>query len=129
MSTRLTYTSGALGSDTDREFEQQLSAARAETPHPLPHLVAGEERVEGIELTDTVTGETSTMPVSGLFVAIGHRPNTDVFKDVLEMDDNGYLVTKPGTTALSATAPSSAPASWAASAGVCPACARTSGSP
>ena len=47
MSTRLTYTSGALGSDTDREFEQQLSAARAETPQPLPHLVAGEERVEG----------------------------------------------------------------------------------
>ena len=47
MSTRLTYTSGALGSDTDREFEQQLSAARAETPQPLPHLVAGVERVEG----------------------------------------------------------------------------------
>jgi 1-pyrroline-5-carboxylate dehydrogenase len=47
MSTRLTYTSGALGSDTDREFERRLSEARAATPEPLPHLVAGEDRAEG----------------------------------------------------------------------------------
>lgn len=47
MSTRLTYTSGALDSDTDREFEQQLADARAATPEPLPHLVAGEELAEG----------------------------------------------------------------------------------
>ena len=44
------------------------------------------------------TGETSTLPVTGLFVAIGHRPNTDLFKGVLDMDDNGYLITKPGST-------------------------------
>ena len=40
----------------------------------------------------------STLPVTGLFVAIGHRPNTDMFKGVLEMDDNGYLITQPGST-------------------------------
>ena len=47
MSTRLTYTSGAFDSDTDREFEQQLTAVRAATPEPLPHLVGGEELAEG----------------------------------------------------------------------------------
>ncbi len=60
--------------------------------------IHGEERVEGVELTDTVTGATSTMPITGLFVAIGHRPNTDVFKGVLDMDDNGYLITQPGSS-------------------------------
>ncbi|MEY2522320.1 MAG: thioredoxin reductase, partial [Ilumatobacteraceae bacterium] len=40
----------------------------------------------------------STLPVTGLFVAIGHRPNTDLFKGVLDMEDNGYLITKPGTS-------------------------------
>jgi thioredoxin reductase (NADPH) len=47
---------------------------------------------------DVVTGETSTLPVTGMFVAIGHQPNTDLFKGVLDMDDNGYLVTKPGSS-------------------------------
>ena len=44
------------------------------------------------------TGEVATLPVTGLFVAIGHRPNTDLFKGVLEMEDNGYLVTRPGSS-------------------------------
>jgi 1-pyrroline-5-carboxylate dehydrogenase len=47
MSTRLTYTSGALGGETDREFEGRLADARAATPEPLPHLVAGDEVAEG----------------------------------------------------------------------------------
>ena len=47
---------------------------------------------------DVVTDKVSTLPVTGLFVAIGHRPNTDLFKGVLQMDDNGYLVTQPGST-------------------------------
>jgi thioredoxin reductase (NADPH) len=59
----------------------------------------GEERLEGALLEDTVTGERSTLPVSGLFVAIGHRPNTDLFKGILDMDEAGYLVTAPGGTA------------------------------
>jgi thioredoxin reductase (NADPH) len=58
----------------------------------------GEQQLESITLTDTVTGETSEMAVGGLFVAIGHRPNTDLFRDVLDMEDNGYLITRPGST-------------------------------
>ena len=49
-------------------------------------------------LTDTVTGDTSALPIGGLFVAIGHRPNTDLFKGILDMDENGYLVTQTGST-------------------------------
>ena len=47
----------------------------------------------------SVTGEERDLPLSGLFVAIGHRPNTDLFKGLLEMDDNGYLITRPGSSA------------------------------
>ena len=44
---------------------------------------------------DTLSGDTSTLPVTGLFIAIGHKPNTDLFKGQLEMKDSGYLVTAP----------------------------------
>lgn len=60
--------------------------------------VLGQEKVEGVEVTDTVNGAISTLPVTGIFVAIGHRPNTDLFKGVLDMADSGYLTTKPGST-------------------------------
>jgi thioredoxin reductase (NADPH) len=58
----------------------------------------GEERLEGVVLTDTKTGEHSKLELGGLFVAIGHRPNTDLFKGILDMDENGYLQTKPGSS-------------------------------
>ena len=58
----------------------------------------GDQQLEGVELTDTVTGATSRLDVAGLFVAIGHRPNTDLFRGVLTMEDSGYLVTEPGST-------------------------------
>ncbi|MFN8021209.1 MAG: thioredoxin-disulfide reductase [Acidimicrobiales bacterium] len=58
----------------------------------------GEHQLEGAVLQNTVTGEQSTLPVTGLFVAIGHRPNTDLFTGVLDMEDNGYLITKPGSS-------------------------------
>jgi thioredoxin reductase (NADPH) len=58
----------------------------------------GTERLEGAVLRDVNTGEDTTLPVTGVFVAIGHRPNTDLFKGVLDMDDAGYLVTRPGST-------------------------------
>ena len=60
--------------------------------------VLGQEKVEGVEVTDTVNGAVSTLPVTGIFVAIGHRPNTDLFKGVLDMADSGYLTTQPGST-------------------------------
>ena len=60
--------------------------------------ILGDHKVEGVEVTNTVDGSASTLPVTGVFVAIGHRPNTDLFTGVLDMDDNGYLVTQPGST-------------------------------
>ena len=61
--------------------------------------VLGDEKVAGVTVLDKVSGEASTLPVTGLFVAIGHRPNTDLFKGVLDMKDNGYLITAPDSTA------------------------------
>ncbi len=60
--------------------------------------VHGDEKVAGVELTNTVDGSVSQLNVTGVFVAIGHRPNTDLFKGVLDMEDSGYLKTKPGST-------------------------------
>jgi thioredoxin reductase (NADPH) len=56
--------------------------------------LVGQDKLEGAVLEDTVTGERSTLPVTGLFVAIGHVPNTDLFKGQLAMDDQGYLLTE-----------------------------------
>jgi thioredoxin reductase (NADPH) len=60
--------------------------------------LVGTDRLEGVEVRNVRTGESSTLPVTGLFVAIGHRPNTDLFAGVLDMDENGYLITAPGST-------------------------------
>jgi thioredoxin reductase (NADPH) len=54
--------------------------------------VLGETRVEGLRLRDTRTGAVVDMPIEGLFIAIGHKPNTDVFAGWLETDEKGYLV-------------------------------------
>jgi len=58
----------------------------------------GTDRLEGAVVRNVVTGAVSTLPVTGLFVAIGHRPNTDLFKGILDMEDSGYLVTRPGSS-------------------------------
>ena len=60
--------------------------------------VLGENVVEGLKIFNNVTGEKSEISVTGLFVAIGHKPNTDVFKGQLEMDETGYLITKGKST-------------------------------
>jgi thioredoxin reductase (NADPH) len=59
--------------------------------------ISGEQTVEGVTLQDTVTGEQRELAVSGVFVAIGHKPNTDLFKGQLQLEDNGYLVTHDGS--------------------------------
>jgi len=59
--------------------------------------VLGDERVNGLVLRDTSTGELREEPADGLFIAIGYKPNTDVFSDWLEVDDKGYLVVKDET--------------------------------
>ncbi len=54
--------------------------------------IHGDELVSGVTLEDTVTGQSSEMPIGGVFVAIGHKPTTDLFVDELDLDENGYLV-------------------------------------
>lgn len=61
--------------------------------------VLGEKTVDGVRVKNNVTGEERIIPVQGFFAAIGHKPNTDIFKGQLDMDDVGYLITKPGTAA------------------------------
>lgn len=60
--------------------------------------VLGEHTVEGLQLRHVQTGESSSLPVQGLFVAIGHQPNTAIFQGWLEMDERGYLKTRSGST-------------------------------
>ena len=58
----------------------------------------GEDKLEGAVVRNVQTGDVHTLPVTGLFVAIGHRPNTDLFKGWLDMDENGYLLTRTGSS-------------------------------
>ena len=60
--------------------------------------VLGDSKVEGATVRNILTGEESTLGISGLFVAIGHVPNTDLFKGWLDMEDTGYLITRHGST-------------------------------
>jgi thioredoxin reductase (NADPH) len=60
--------------------------------------IVGDGKVEGVVLRDTVTGQTSELKTDGVFVAIGHDPNTALFVDQLDHDEAGYLVTKPHST-------------------------------
>ena len=55
--------------------------------------MAGDTTLTGVTVRNVLTDETSELPVTGLFVAIGHKPNTDLFKGQLEMEESGYLVT------------------------------------
>ncbi len=63
--------------------------------------VLGENSVTGVTIRDVNTDETTELPADGLFVAIGHDPNTKLFVDQLELDDAGYIVTKPESTETS----------------------------
>jgi len=60
-------------------------------------LDSGKGAVEAIEVRDLKSGKTSTLPLEGIFVAIGHEPNTKVFRGKLDMDANGYLITHSGS--------------------------------
>lgn len=54
--------------------------------------------VTGVRVKNNVTGEVHEIPATGFFVAIGHKPNTDIFKDFLELDETGYIINVPGTS-------------------------------
>ncbi len=61
-------------------------------------LGSREDGVTGVRIKDVVTGESYVKECQGMFVAIGHTPNSEIFRGQLEMDDNGYLITKNGTS-------------------------------
>lgn len=60
--------------------------------------VLGDQTVEGVKVKNNQTKEESTIMCTGFFVAIGHKPNTDIFKNQLDMDAEGYLIIQPGST-------------------------------
>lgn len=60
--------------------------------------VLGEKSVEAVRIKNVVTGEKTEIPVKGFFVAIGHQPNSAIFKDYIDMDEAGYILTVPGTS-------------------------------
>jgi thioredoxin reductase (NADPH) len=83
----------------------RIMVDRAEANEKLDYVlnavvdeVLGDGKLEGLRLRSTVDDETWEVPADGLFVAIGHDPNTTLFVDQLDHDKNGYLVTKPGST-------------------------------
>jgi thioredoxin reductase (NADPH) len=60
--------------------------------------VLGEKQVTGVRIKNYKTGETNEIPISGFFVAIGHQPNSEIFKEWIDMDEAGYIKTVPGTS-------------------------------
>ncbi|MBA81710.1 MULTISPECIES: thioredoxin-disulfide reductase [unclassified Leeuwenhoekiella] len=60
--------------------------------------VVGEQVVEGLKMINNETKESSQIDITGLFIAIGHKPNTDIFKGQIEMDETGYIITEPKST-------------------------------
>ncbi|MBP6358875.1 MAG: thioredoxin-disulfide reductase [Sediminibacterium sp.] len=60
--------------------------------------ILGAQKVEAVRIKNNKTGDTQEIPISGFFVAIGHEPNSKIFKEYLDMDETGYITTIPGTT-------------------------------
>lgn len=60
--------------------------------------ILGDKKVEAVRIKDNKSGTTQEIPVSAFFVAIGHQPNSAIFKDYIDMDETGYILTVPGTT-------------------------------
>jgi thioredoxin reductase (NADPH) len=89
--------------DDFRASQIMVNRARANdkidfvTPYVVDEI-HGDDRLTGVRLRHTETGESRELEAGGLFVAIGHDPNTKLFADQLELDDGGYIVTRPGTT-------------------------------
>ncbi len=66
--------------------------------HSETEEILGDQEVEAVKIFNNQTGEKTVIPIKGFFVAIGHKPNTDLFKGMLDMDESGYLITQPGST-------------------------------
>ena len=61
-------------------------------------ILGDENGVNGVMLENTLTNERKQVELTGLFLAIGHHPNSDVFKEQIDTDENGYIITKNGTS-------------------------------
>jgi thioredoxin reductase (NADPH) len=61
-------------------------------------VLGDDEGVKAVRISSNKTGESREIPVQGFFLAIGHKPNTDIFKDQIEMDETGYIKVQPGST-------------------------------
>jgi thioredoxin reductase (NADPH) len=91
-----------------RKDEMRASKAMQHRVNSLPNIdvryntevdeILGEQVVEGLRMVNNKTGEKEEIAITGFFVAIGHKPNTDIFKGQLEMDETGYLITKGKST-------------------------------
>jgi len=66
--------------------------------HSETDEILGEQKVEAVRIKNNQSGETTTIPVSAFFVAIGHQPNSAIFKGQIDMDETGYINTIPGTS-------------------------------
>ena len=66
--------------------------------HTQTDEVLGENEVEGVRVVNNQTGEKKELDIKGFFVAIGHTPNTGIFKEYIDMDDQGYIITKPDSS-------------------------------
>ncbi|MFO7722970.1 MAG: FAD-dependent oxidoreductase, partial [Bacteroidales bacterium] len=65
----------------------------------VPKEIVGEKVVDGVIVQNVQTGEEHRLDIEGFFVAIGHKPNTELFQGILDMDEMGYLITRPDSTA------------------------------
>jgi len=91
-----------------RRDKMRASAVMQERVQQTPNIkiywnseadeILGESKVEGLRVLNNKTGEKQVVPLSAFFVAIGHQPNSDIFKEYIDMDEAGYIKTIPGTT-------------------------------
>jgi thioredoxin reductase (NADPH) len=65
--------------------------------------LVGDDRLQSVVLRDTTTGETRTLDATGVFIAIGHDPRSELIKGQVELDDEGYVLVRPGSTATNLT--------------------------
>lgn len=61
-------------------------------------ILGDDAGVRGVRVVNNKTGEKKELAIEGFFLAIGHKPNTDIFKGQIDMDETGYIIVKPGTT-------------------------------
>ena len=91
-----------------RKDHMRASKAMQHRVNSLPNIevrynteideVLGDQVVEGLRMVNNQTGKKEEISITGLFIAIGHKPNTDIFKGQLDMDDVGYIITEPDST-------------------------------